>query len=117
MEKKLVALQVKFEEIPEFRKQKGMQYRLVDLRFSSFIAMLCGADDFEAMSMFCERKKAVLSKFCTLGRRPSHDTFRRLFAELDSRMFLATVLDWLGAEAALREKVLVNIDGKAVRAT
>lgn len=117
MEKKLVSLQTKFAEIPEFRKQKGMQYRLVDLLFSAFVAMLCGADDFEAMAMFCARKKALLKRFCTFDQAPSHDTFRRLFAELDSRRFLETVLDWLGADEALQEKVLVNIDGKAVRAT
>ena len=118
MEKKLATLQTKLAGITDFRKKKGMRYRLVDLLFSAFVAVLCGADDFEAMAMFCRHKKEFLSKFCAFGEKtPSHDTFRQLFASLDNRVFLTTILDWLGAAEALREKVLVNIDGKALRAT
>lgn len=117
MEKAIVSLQSKLGEIEDFRKQKGMQYRLVDLLFSSFVALLCGADDFEAMALFCERKKSVLNQFCSFNQTPSHDTFRRLFGHLDSRQFLKAVLEWLGAEDSLGDKVLVNIDGKAIRAT
>lgn len=118
MEKKLATLQTRLSEITDFRKKKGMKYRLVDLLFSSFVAVLCGADDFEAIALFCKHKKAFLSKFCSFDEEmPSHDTFRRLFANLDSQAFLNTIVTWLGAEQVLKEASLVNIDGKAVRAT
>lgn len=116
------------KEVPDFRKARGRRYELYKLLTISVLAIVAGADDFEAMAAFVERKAPFLREIGLLDdkRKPSHDLFRWIFMHLDSAGFSLVLGAWLeysvanlpleiNTEAVLPKRI--HIDGKSLRAT
>lgn len=113
-----------FEKIPDFRTKSLVRYRLSELLVISLCAVLSGADDFEEISSYGKEKEDFLRQFLELkGGIPSHDTFRRVFAQMDVKSFenclvehSQAIVDGLRSNYQI-DIEQINIDGKVLRAT
>lgn len=83
-----MSLQAHLAQIPEFRRQnQNFRHFLVDILAISFLATLCGADDFEEIALFGQQKEALLCRYLPLPDGPrSANTLGRVFQRLDGIM-------------------------------
>lgn len=109
------SIAVHFASLPDPRIPRCQVHRLVDILTIALCAVLVGADDFVAIALFGEEKKAWLKTFLELpGGIPSHDTFGRVFAALDPTAFTTCFVKWVQAVAPGTGKHIA-IDGKTLR--
>ena len=111
--------------LPDFRKPQGQRYKLHNLLTIMVLAMLSGCDDFESMSLYCEKKVDFLKSRGLLDGQnmPSHDLFRWIMLHLNKSAFSKILCAWLESfekpvvENECVEKKMIHIDGKVLRAT
>lgn len=66
--------------------------------------------------MFCKQKLGWLKKFLELpGGVPSHDTFGRVFALLDTDEYRLRIMEWVQAINERTQGQVVAVDGKQLR--
>ena len=106
-----------FSSLKDPRKSIWLQrHSLRDILIISICATIGGADSFEDMARFGEAKAAWFKNFLDLPNGiPSHDTFNRVFAKLDSKAFKECFLSWIRAICTLTSGEVVAIDGKTLR--
>ena len=117
------------KSITDFRKPQGQRYKLHNLLTIMVLAMLSGCDDFESMALYCKKKATFLRERGLLDEKnfPSHDLFRWIMLHLDKAAFSKILCAWLDSFEnhlsadesikSLKEKRLIHIDGKVLRAT
>lgn len=107
------------EQIPDWRKAKGRQYKLADILSLIVIGLICNANDNVALSLFVKSKKTELSKYFEVLKKqqPSHDLFKQIMEKIPPKLFAQAILDWLGYERDAEVQEHLAIDGKAIRAT
>jgi len=92
------------------------RHQLVDILVIAICAVICGADSWEDIELFGEAKEEWLKGFLELPHGiPSHDTFRRVFAVLDTEQFRSCFMTWIQAVDRLSEGQIVAADGKTLR--
>jgi predicted transposase YbfD/YdcC len=104
--------------IPEFRREnRNLKHKLLDILMISICSVFYGMEDFEEIAFFGEEKEDFLRTFLSLENGiPSHDTFRRVFQLLDSKVFNEKFRDWVSesiGHLGLKYE-LVNLDGKTL---
>jgi predicted transposase YbfD/YdcC len=110
-----LALLKHFAHLEDPRVQRGQDHPLLTIIGIALCATIGGADDWVAVERFAKAKLDWFSRFLDLSNGiPSHDTFGRVFARLDSVQFEAGFRDWAAAVTA-RLPGLVPIDGKTLR--
>src|SRR5262249_54349488 len=90
------------------------------LLFDILVLAICGVigncDDWPDLVVFARKREAWFRRFLTLPHGvPSHDTFERVFAALDPRVFERCCLAWLREVAGLVGIGQIAIDGKTLR--
>lgn len=107
-----------FRSVPDPRAANA-RHNLLEILFIAFVAVLCGAEGASDMAEFGEAKEALLRQILRLEHGiPSHDTFSRVFRELDPRAFEQAFRRFLSAFAkanGIDLTGIVAIDGKALR--
>jgi len=113
-----VAAQV-FADLPDVRKNRGLNHSLVNLIVIALCAVMSGADTFPEIQAFGETKREWLKSFLSFRRIPDHDTFRRVFAQLNPIHFQSSALDWIRQAIGGRLETgdILSIDGKRLRGT
>ena len=107
-----------FRTVPDPRADNAW-HNLQEILFIALVGVLCGAEGPSDMAAFGKSKEAMLRQ--VLGLRhgiPSHDTFSRVFRELDPRAFEQAFRRFLSAFAkanGINLTGVVAIDGKALR--
>ncbi len=102
-------------QIPDPRIEKKCRHKLEDIVAISICAILCAADDWNAIEGFGKAKQEWFRSFLELPNGiPSHDTFRRVFSILSPAAFERFFTDWVRQVAGLIKGV-VAIDGKTLR--
>ncbi len=92
------------------------RHSLTSILVITLLATICGADNWVDIALFGECKKEWLSTFLDLPFGiPSHDTFGRLFSELDHEQFQRCFIQWVQTSVTPKEGTLVAIDGKSLR--
>lgn len=82
--------------IPDPRDQRRPKHALPDLLFISLCSLLTGGDSFQDMADFASDEAAWLRTVIPFqGGPPSHDTFTRVFALLDTHAFEGAVRHWM----------------------
>jgi predicted transposase YbfD/YdcC len=103
------------EDPRSYRNQKHSFRTLIGV---SFLGILCGLDSFYAIAEYAELNREELEEYFDFPHGvPSHDTFARLWENLDHNQFRESFdifLDFL-REAAEHETQIINIDGKTIR--
>ena len=108
-----------FASVPDPRRQSALtKHLLSDILGLALCAMLCGADDFVEMALFCQERLVFLKEklgFSLPHGVPSHDTFTRVFARLEPQTLERCLLGWLQGWQEAEARRHVCIDGKVAR--
>jgi len=112
----VAVIETHFENLTDPRVDRGKNHDLIEMIFLALTATLCGAQGWADVERFANSKRAWFLRFVALAHGvPSHDTFGRVFARLDTVEFLAAMHDWVDAFAASLRGQGVAIDGKTLR--
>jgi len=105
-----------FGQIPDFRRSHKQLYDLESILLIGIISVICGADSWNEMENYAHSKEEFLRSFLDLPNGiPSHDTFNRVFSNIDSNHFEACFIEWVSVLAQLKPKEVIAIDGKTIR--
>jgi len=112
----VVAVLSKFENLTDPRVERTRQHELLDMVTITLCAAICGADSWADVEKFGVAKEGWFSRFLKLPNGiPSHDTFGRVFARLDTQEFLLCLQNWLRSLHLSLKDQGVAIDGKTLR--
>ena len=107
-----------FESVPDFRTTGFVRHKLSELLVIALCAVLSGADDFEEIAEYGKEKEGFLGQFLELPcGTPSHDTFNRVFRNMDTKSFEECLVKWSKEILSELGHYQINIDGKVLRAT
>jgi predicted transposase YbfD/YdcC len=82
--------------LPDPRDQRRPKHALPDLLFIALCSLLTGGDSFQDMADFASDEAPWLRTVIPFqGGAPSHDTFTRVFALLDTHAFEKAVRHWM----------------------
>lgn len=105
-----------FAELKDPRQPMNQSHLFMDILIISICAIVCGADDWEAVADYAEAKEEWLSTFLALpGGPPAHDTFWRVFRHLDAEQFQHCFLHWIASMVELKRGQVIALDGKQLR--
>lgn len=100
----------------DLRIERKKLHQLEDIVFITIAAVISGAESWNEIELFGKQKKPWLSSFLTLPNGiPSHDTFNRFYASLDSVEFEKVFTAWVQSLVSKYPGDIVAIDGKTVR--
>lgn len=105
-----------FADIEDPRIERTKRHKLIDIITIAICAVICGADSWVGIETYGKAKQVWLKKFLELPNGiPSHDTFARLFARLDSQEFQQCFLAWIKSIAQITNGEVIAIDGKKLK--
>src|SRR3954452_25539046 len=85
----VVAILTRFEKLTDPRIERTKQHLLLDMVTIALCAAICGANSWVDVEKFGVAKRDWFARFLELSYGiPSHDTFGRVFARLDTSEFL-----------------------------
>ncbi len=104
--------------IPDERQKGKVKHPLVTILFSAIVATIAGADDWECIACFTEKRLDWFKKYVEFPYGvPSHDTYERVFSWVNPKIFLQSFLDWTQMVSNIVKGGIVAIDGKTMRGT
>lgn len=105
-----------FAEVEDPRIERTKKHKLEDILFIAISGVICGANDWANIEMFGKAKEEWLRKYLELPNGiPSHDTFGRIFQQIDPAQFEKGFLDWTRSIHKETKGEVIAIDGKTVR--
>ena len=105
-----------FENIIDFRQPWKIKHKLIDIIFISVVATIAGADKWIDVADFADDKEDFLKQYVSLENGiPSHDTFERIFENLDSEAFNKSFINWTNTLTSNSKDRIIAIDGKTSR--
>jgi predicted transposase YbfD/YdcC len=104
-----------FSVLPDPRKSRNQLYPLTDIISTSILAILCGYEDWEDVSLWTQGHLSWLQPLgiCVEGA-PSHDTYNRFFRFLDPDIMEKCFIRWTQSLVG-KIQGIVAIDGKTLR--
>lgn len=107
-----------FEKVKDPRLNRKKKHNLSDIFFMTLAAVICGADNWVMIREFCKSKEDWLTELLELEHGiPSHDTFGRVFAIIDTKIFSECFTNWMKDISQLTNNEIIAIDGKCLRGT
>jgi len=104
-----------FRWLPEPRVAGRSRHLLVDIVVIAICAVIADCDDWSDIAQFGRKREVWFRRFLKLPHGiPSHDTFERVFAALDSRAFQGCCLKWFAAVGEVLGLGHIAIDGKTL---
>lgn len=111
--KPLDAIEEHFSKIPDPRKDRTKDHKLIDIIVIAICAVICGAEGWTDIENFGNSKMPWLQTMLELPNGiPSHDTFGRVFSMLDAQQFQLAFYEWVLAVNEIVQGQIINIDGK-----
>ena len=105
-----------FSDLEDPRSDHTRRHQLIDIITITVCGVICGADSWVELEQFGKSKEEWLKRFLELPNGiPSHDTFGRVFAQLDAQQFRDCFLSWVQAVSAVTRGQVIAIDGKTLR--
>ena len=96
--------------------ERTKEHKLIDIVVIGICAVICGADTWVGIETYGKAKYQWLKQFLELENGiPSHDTFSRVFARIDSKEFQSCFLSWVKSISELIPSEVISIDGKTLR--
>lgn len=104
------------EELTDPRTGWTLRHQFIDIVVISIMAVLSGADDWNAIEAYGEAKQQWLTEFLTLPNGiPSHDTFSRVMGRIDPEQFAQCFQSWITETSTMLGAEVIAIDGKTLR--
>ena len=104
-----------FGRLSDPRMDRTKLHSLTDIVTIALCAAIAGCDTWVEVEEFGRRKEWWFRRFLALPHGvPSHDTFGRVFAALDTGEFLNCLQEWLRALHVATKGEIVAIDGKTL---
>lgn len=104
-----------FDDLADPRRRK-ITYPLLNVVVIAVCAVICGADDFVAITQFAKKKRKWLATFLDLSAGiPSHDRFNAILAAIKPAEFEKCLLQWITALHEITDGQVIAIDGKTLR--
>ena len=104
-----------FEILVDPRDIRGKKHKLSDILIMTIYGVLCGYTDFANMEYFLTLHEQYFTSLLKLENGiPSHDTFSRVFASIDSKQFISIFIEWI-KEIVNQKGLHIAIDGKAIK--
>ena len=104
-----------FTQMEDPRIDRTKRHKLIDILTIAICAVICGADNWVAIETYGCAKYEWLKTFLELPNGiPSHDTFARVFAQLNPQQFQSCFLNWMKSTYKITEGEVVAIDGKTL---
>ena len=114
--KPLEAIEEHFRKVPDPRKDRTKDHKLIDIIGIAICAVICGAESWVDIELYGKSKLHWLSTFLELPNGiPSHDTFGRVFSLIDAQKFQVAFYEWVLAVNDIIQGQVINIDGKCLR--
>jgi len=105
-----------FQDLKDPRVDRRKDHDLIDVLVIAVCCLLCAGESFNDMQEFGRAKEDWFRTFLKLRNGiPSHDTFNRVFAALDPKLFLESFLRWTESLRQAIPREIVALDGKALR--
>jgi predicted transposase YbfD/YdcC len=105
-----------FNDIEDIRIERGKKHKLIDIITISICAVVCGADGWIDIEMYGIARKKWLNKFLELPNGiPSHDTFARVFSQINPDEFNKSFLNWIKGISKITAGEIIAFDGKQSR--
>jgi predicted transposase YbfD/YdcC len=105
-----------FARLRDPRRNHRKRHLLIDIIVIALCAVLCGANDWQQIVTFGQRRHDWLKTFLALPNGiPSHDTFERVFERLDPEAFLGCFQSWVETLTHALGLKHIAIDGKTMR--
>ena len=105
-----------FEDLTDPRMDRTKLHLLVDMIVIALCAAICGAEGWADVERFGKKKKEWFARFLELPNGiPSHDTFGRVFARLDTSEFYACLQRWIRSLNHAITDHGIRLDGKTLR--
>jgi predicted transposase YbfD/YdcC len=102
-----------FDDIEDTRIDRGKKHKLIDIITISICAVVCGADGWIDIEMYGIARKKWLGKFLELPNGiPSHDTFARVFSQINPDEFNKSFLSWIKGISKITAGEIIAFDGK-----
>ncbi len=104
-----------FAAVEDPRIERTKRHKLLDILLIALCGVICGAEGWAEIEEFGRTKEAWLQSFLELPNGiPSHDTFGRVFARIDSQQFETCFLEWVQRISGVIKGVIA-VDGKTLR--
>ena len=92
------------------------RHKFIDIITIAICAVVCGANSWEYIQVFGQSKLDWFKDFLQLPHGvPSHDTFGRVFAQIDPGEFQQSFMSWVQAICQLSHGQVIAVDGKTLR--
>lgn len=105
-----------FAPVEDPRVDRGKEHKLIDIVVIAICGVICGADGWTGIERFGHAKLEWLQQYLDLPNGiPSHDTFGRVFAQLDPEQFQESFLNWVNAVYKVTDGQVIAVDGKTIR--
>jgi predicted transposase YbfD/YdcC len=105
-----------FEEVTDPRQNRGGNYPLLEMVFVALCATICDANSWVDVARFGREKLTWFRQHLPFALGvPSHDTFSRVFARLETVEFYAALESWANSIARSLKGETVALDGKTLR--
>ena len=116
MPENTISIQQVFADLEDPRVVGRTAHKLIDIIVVALCAIVCGAEGWVENELFGEAKEDWLRQFLDLPNGiPSHDTFGRVFGQLDAQAFQQGFNRWVKSVFTMTQGQVVAIDGKTVR--
>jgi predicted transposase YbfD/YdcC len=105
-----------FGVIEDPRIDRTKRHKLIDIMTIAVCAVICGADGWVGIETYGCAKYEWLKTFLELPNGiPSHDTFARVFAQINSQQFQSCFVNWMKSIHQITSGEVIAIDGKTLR--
>lgn len=104
-----------FAQMEDPRIDRTKRHKLIDIITIAVCAVICGADSWVAIEIYGCAKYEWLKTFLELPNGiPSHDTFARVFAQINPEQFQSCFVNWMKSIQKVTAGEVVAIDGKTL---
>lgn len=105
-----------FALLEDPRAEHLTDHKLIDIIMIAICAVICGAETWTDIELFGNERLDWLSQFLELANGiPSHDTFGRVFGDIDAEQFQVCFASWVQAVFHATKGQVIAVDGKQAR--
>lgn len=114
-EKPFGSLEAHFSNVTDPRGP-NVTHQLFEIIAIAILGTICGADGWVEIEQFGKQKLDWLQQYLFLPKGiPSHDTFGRVFSQINPEEFQASFMAWVQAVHHITQGQVMGVDGKQLR--